>query len=866
MVDPGELSAATIYPGVLAWDRSYTLEAWSVRSDHGPGWGTLADILADIDNASAKATTTFTTTSLRLDQPPDASTVFAFETLIATTAGSYAIDEIDFYVDEQLIDTDTDGGDGWSGGWDTTQVTDGAHTVHAVATDTDSIEHVSATHHVAVDNAAGQLARVGVDYERGLLDGDEWSVLAVLAHTSPLALPDRYDSGASPSLPEVDSSSLAWVLGAAGDLASTSTLEALEAHLSGMVGVEVELEDQVPQAARAEWEACEEANTTNSAQVDIPVILPPLPPGFLDIEISAGKEWCTYRDDIFEIRFRVDPEDHAAGFDDAGVPGGGSDPVAPDRVLDVMGELKAARDSYEALGFELDGYSSSDRLVVYMHGDTNMALPFGPGGGGRPMIWVQADSPRPPPDTSPQPTADFQIRHELFHVFQYGYMGALPLQSLGHVSALLGNPFTPLWMEATAEWAAGRASEGRPDMQEGEHVRNLAHLLGSPESALFSFRGAQGILDSTLTVGEVPPRRVYGAFILPEFLESVSIGSVLETWRNIDTSTDALEAIEDELDEQSIELSGFVRGFWVASYLLTHGNDETTIPSFSSLLDVDAWRGALGAEGTGGDSFSSLDRADRAAPTVTVPLSGETDPVEVLVGPGGAAIVDLQLPTGFKGDLNFEVAVDDPEDVLVSVLAYDADPGYPIVCERDDFPVAFWQASLATADITGEVELAEDCHSATLFVTHHDLRGIPQPVSARFWLEDPAPMMPPDVDTTIAVGSGESANLALGDSAGVVSDQGIVTYNVCIDVKVWRTFQLFPDQVDIYLEDPWTGQMIDSRTGIETLFTSSPTTFTFGPYLQSPWRALSVRVEEVTPYVTHWTATPYSVGLYDTTC
>lgn len=236
---------------------------------------------------------------------------------------------------------------------------------------------------------------------------------------------------------------------------------------------------------------------------------------------------------------------------------------------------------------------------------------------------------------------------------------------------------------------------------------------------------------------------------------------------------------------------------------------------------------------------------------MTVPLSGQSDPVDAVVGPGGAAIVDVELPAGFEGDLNFEVAAEDPEDILVSVLAYDAGEEYPTVCVRDDMPVAFWQASVATEDITGQLGLAEDCHTATLLVTNHDLGGASEPVSATFWLEDPAPMEPPGVDTTVAVDGAETADQALGGAVGVTSGQGVVTYNVCIDVEVWRTFQLFPDQVDIYINDPWTGQLIESRTGIETMFTSSPTTFTFGPYLQSPWRALAVRVEEVTPFVTH---------------
>jgi probable HAF family extracellular repeat protein len=71
----------------------------------------------------------------------------------ASSVGAVTIAEVDFFVDGTPVGSDTDGADGWSVDWDSTQVGDGPRTVHAVATDTASDDHFSELHGVVVNNA-----------------------------------------------------------------------------------------------------------------------------------------------------------------------------------------------------------------------------------------------------------------------------------------------------------------------------------------------------------------------------------------------------------------------------------------------------------------------------------------------------------------------------------------------------------------------------------------------------------------------------------------------------------------------------------------------------------------------------------------
>lgn len=440
-------------------------------------------------------------------------------------------------------------------------------------------------------------------------------------------------------------------------------------------------------------------------------------------------------------------------------------------------------------------------------------------------------------------------------------MTAWGMPALGYVSDTFSQS-TAVWMEATAEWATAKASVGRH--QSGRHLRNLPAFFADPSTPLFEFR------DGLLETGSAPPDRVYGAWILASYLTSRHIGGVIESWREIDIETGAVTAIQDVLDETNTDFPGFVRGFWVASYLLTEDNDFL-IPSFNTPepgeTTLDDWRDALGTQGTGGDSFSPLNRPARAAETLEPHPEGSVESISLDIGDGGAAYLDVMLPPVLTGDLHFTLDAADPEDFLITVLSYDREHGYPSVCSRDDFPVAYWQSGLAYDTIVGEVEIDTDCQDATIIVTKHGWDS-PGEVDLEVWIDDIEVVLPPEATTAAPIGGGETGDIALGMGAVVHPPAGAwhSAHNVCIDVRAWRSGGLFPSSVIITVTDGATGDVIHTYGGLETLFTSSPAEWTVGPFLLEAWQTLHVKVDIGAPPVNRWRATPYVVAPGATSC
>lgn len=68
--------------------------------------------------------------------PAEGATVVGTVTVTATASDDKGVNQVQFFVDDVSIGTDTNGGDGWSASWNTTTTTNASHVVKAVATDT----------------------------------------------------------------------------------------------------------------------------------------------------------------------------------------------------------------------------------------------------------------------------------------------------------------------------------------------------------------------------------------------------------------------------------------------------------------------------------------------------------------------------------------------------------------------------------------------------------------------------------------------------------------------------------------------------------------------------------------------------------
>jgi hypothetical protein len=90
--------------------------------------------------------------TVTITNPPDGATVSGTVTITADATDDHDVAQVEFFVDDVSIGVDNSPSDGWSVDWDTTAVSDGAHSIAATATDganqtgTDSVS-------VTVDNA-----------------------------------------------------------------------------------------------------------------------------------------------------------------------------------------------------------------------------------------------------------------------------------------------------------------------------------------------------------------------------------------------------------------------------------------------------------------------------------------------------------------------------------------------------------------------------------------------------------------------------------------------------------------------------------------------------------------------------------------
>jgi hypothetical protein len=133
-------AAALAWASGLNSPLAVQVRLWNTAEDLGPagrdpsyGYG-----LVDAEAAAGGGTPPDAPPSVTITNPAAGATVSGTIAVTADAGDDHGVTRVQFFVDGGTIGTDTDGSDGWSVSWDTTQYSNGPHTVGATATDTAS--------------------------------------------------------------------------------------------------------------------------------------------------------------------------------------------------------------------------------------------------------------------------------------------------------------------------------------------------------------------------------------------------------------------------------------------------------------------------------------------------------------------------------------------------------------------------------------------------------------------------------------------------------------------------------------------------------------------------------------------------------
>lgn len=365
----------------------------------------------------------------------------------------------------------------------------------------------------------------------------------------------------------------------------------------------------------------------------------------------------------------------------------------PDQVDLAVEALTSAWRHYEALGFR--PISDDLRVVLWsgMADGAGVSLPrWDDGGDGEVHRLIYMDT----------AFRHYLPRHELFHQFQYEYVGAPDL-------GLLGRDLT-WWMEATAEWGAHEAEavQTDPARRSGAYAGDLADVLGQPERSWD---------DTSRLAGGAE----YGSFILAEYLDERfdGPGTIAQTWERIDNGFLPPRQPSDVVEEVLAEGDGFAEEavrFRQWSYVLSgepaggggnFGVGFTDQGEPDGVDDVETyWRPALQDDDRTAAGMASAARPRRDE--VTLVRDAAALEGRVTLQRTGAAYVDLALP---GGDRELRVTVRSAsEDVVASLLPFRS---YPQLCAAPlDVP-----AVAGGADDSLTWVVPSECTSATLVLT-----------------------------------------------------------------------------------------------------------------------------------------------------
>jgi hypothetical protein len=146
------LGTANASPYDISWNSTSTTNGAhtliAVATDLAGNTTTSTVINASIDNAAPQVS---------LSAPPNGAFVTGTLAVSATATDNVAISKVEFYRDNNVLLT-TDTSSPYTFNWDSTTVTQGAHTLYAIAEDTAGSRTTSATITITVDHTAPTVA------------------------------------------------------------------------------------------------------------------------------------------------------------------------------------------------------------------------------------------------------------------------------------------------------------------------------------------------------------------------------------------------------------------------------------------------------------------------------------------------------------------------------------------------------------------------------------------------------------------------------------------------------------------------------------------------------------------------------------
>lgn len=314
----------------------------------------------------------------------------------------------------------------------------------------------------------------------------------------------------------------------------------------------------------------------------------------------------------------------------------------PDALYKIVEALESAWSTYTSLGYDIS--LPAGLLDVWVGsaipGDTAVVLPFEwPGEGHNATILIGNHAFEVGGNTNVPIRTQYSYlpRHELFHAFQYHY--------IGNADFARNLAATNWWMEATAEWAARRSFRDDPVFdgevgEDGYYARNLNVLLGSPERALDSWDG----FGSSRQYSE----NALAFYLTGQFGDDF----VRRTWENYGPAGGrALDAVKATVAGYNRDTASLVMDYAVANYRLAPAawvwlpqqQKWGRVAGYSDPHVPTVWRDSLTR--AGGPSMGDMNGPARPARrSFTLGGSGRQDTTGAMhmeLQPGGAAYVDI---------------------------------------------------------------------------------------------------------------------------------------------------------------------------------------------------------------------------------
>ncbi|MEE8602903.1 hypothetical protein [Euzebya tangerina] len=367
-----------------------------------------------------------------------------------------------------------------------------------------------------------------------------------------------------------------------------------------------------------------------------------------------------------------------------GVPGDDQDGNGrPDLIDLVLAEANRAWTHYVSLGYQEPSKTVEIVMNPLMLPGAGLSLPsLVPGS--RPAIYL---------DTDPNRVGPYLVHHELFHQFQYSYLG------LPDLVANFDNG--TWWREATAEWAAHQVEKIHPDADvrdANRYATNIRHALSAPEREFDR---------STELVGGAE----YGSFLVAEFIEDrFGIDAVRETWETLGEAIVPRRPSDVIYDLWETDGAGFdqeLHEYREWAYVLTGRLPDGTTNRGLGFDDPDvdlpqdtSWRRELATSG----SPTADGSESRPARQTHVVSADRSVSVTKDLRNTGTLYADLELPTG-GGTLSIGTS-GDLGSLTATLLAFDQ---YPRLCQN---PLA------VAVDGSANITVGTSCTMATLVATN----------------------------------------------------------------------------------------------------------------------------------------------------